>query len=172
MENINWDMVKAMTGILSFAMATIGVLILTAAKSIFITKKDNDSTLALIKRLSDDIDNKLYKDGETLFLLRVEYKRDMVTTREHCAIEHTKLKLEIEKIRADLVPRPEWVYSKEGRERRTSENIKIISGEIQKVYESINNMRKENSMTSKALGNLTGSFKTYLELEKKKLHDI
>lgn len=166
-NSIDWDMIKAITGIMTFVMATIGALILAATKSIFITKKENAETLATIKTLSDNINNKLYKDGETLFLLRAEYERDMVATKEHYAIEHTKLQLEIEKIKAVLVPRPEWVDSKTGRERRTSENIKIISGEIQKVYESINNMRKENLATNKALNNITGSFKIFLELERK-----
>lgn len=161
---INWDMIKAITGIMSFVIATIGALILAATKSIFITKKENIVTLALIEALSDNIDNKLYKNGETLFLLRAEYERDIVATKEYCAIGHTKLQFEIEKIKAVLVPRGEWIDSKTGMERRASENIKIISGEIQKVYESIDSMRKENSTTNKALNKLSGSFEIFLEL--------
>ena len=171
-SQINWDMVKAMTGILSFVMAAIGALILAATKSIFVTKKENAMTLAIIKTLSDNIDAKLYKDGETIFLLRAEYKRDMAATKEYFSIENTKLQLEIERIKSVIVPRPEWIDSKTGRERRTSENIRIISGEIQKVYESINNMRKENSTTNKALNKLTGNFEIYLKLEKKNRNDI
>ncbi|MCK5385942.1 MAG: hypothetical protein KAJ39_02070 [Gammaproteobacteria bacterium] len=149
-SQINWDMIKAITGIMSIAMTVMGAVIVLLTRWIFITKKEFHN-----------------KDGETLFLLRAEYKKDMADRKERCAIEHTKLQIELEKIKGVLVPRPEWIDSKTGRERRTSKNIEIISGEIQKVYEAIDNMRKENSIINKALNNLTGSFKTFLELEKK-----
>lgn len=154
---IDWNMIKAITGIMSLVMVIIGATIVLFTRWIFITKKEFHN-----------------KDGETLFLLRAEYEKDVDERKERCTVEITKLQIELEKIKVEveriktvLVPRPEWVDSKAGRERRTSENIKIISGEIQKVYEAIDNMRKENSIINKALNNLTGSFKTFLELEKK-----
>ena len=173
MVGINWDMIKAITGIMSFVMAIIGAGIVLLTRWIFVTKKEFQ---IISKEIAKEINGKLYdKKGITIFLPRQEYDKDVANRTMRCNIEHTRLQIELEKIKGELekvkavlVTREEWVDSKTGRERRTSENIKIISGEIQKVYESINNMRKENSTTNKALNKLTGSFETYLDLEKKK----
>ena len=174
MENVNWDMIKAITGIMSFVMAIIGAGIVLLTRWIFITKKEFQ---IFSKEIAKEINGKLYdkKNGITIFLPRQEYEKDVANRTMRCNIEHTKLqielekiKVELEKVKAVLVPREEWIYSKTGRERRTGENLKTICGKIQDVSNAINDMRKESSTRNEALNKLTGSFETYLELEKQK----
>ncbi|MCK5014033.1 MAG: hypothetical protein KAS66_09445 [Candidatus Omnitrophica bacterium] len=173
MGGVNWDMIKAITGIMSFVMAIIGAGIVLLTRWIFITKKEFQ---IFCEKNGKEINNKLYdKKGTTIFLPRQEYDKDVANRTMGCNIEHTKLqielekiKVELEKIKAVLVPRPEWVDSKTGRERRTGENLKTICGKIQDVSNAINDMRKESSTRNEALNKLTGSFETYLELEKQK----
>lgn len=176
-HEINWEMVQAIVGFVSLAMAAIATAAVLVTRWIFITKKEFQ---AVNEKTTKEINNKLYdKKGITIFLPRMEHEKDSAKRTMQCNIEHTKLQIElekargeVEKIKAVLVPRPEWIDSKTNRERRASENLKTICGDIQDVSKAINDMRKENSETNEALSALTGSFKTYLEFEKAKRNDI
>ena len=67
MHEVNWNMVTAITGIMSFVMIVIGGLILSATKSIFITKEDHERGI-------ERINSKLYdENGITVFVPRREW---------------------------------------------------------------------------------------------------
>lgn len=146
MEGINWDMVKAMTGVLSLVMTVIGGIIVLATRWIFVTKKEYISGV-------NSIDKKLYKDGTSIFVLRSEYE-----------IEITDIRQEIKDIEVDLIRRPEWKESKTLRERRTDETQRLVCNKIDDVNLSIDKMREEINNTNKTLNNLVGRFETYLEI--------
>lgn len=67
MNEINWNMVIAITGIMSLVMGIFGGLILSATKSIFITKDDHEKDI-------ERINLKLYDgNGITVFVPREEW---------------------------------------------------------------------------------------------------
>lgn len=154
-NDIDWNMVTAITGIMSFVMAIIGALILAATKSIFVTKKDSKEQEIQIGQLEHKFNKKLYDTKNiTIFV-----------PREECE----KCKAEIKVLTSSIVPRAEWEKSKAYRERRIDENQRIVCGKIDKINESIIDMKKEQGNTNELLGALRGSFETYLELTKKEL---
>ena len=173
MNEINWDMVGAMTGIMSFIMAIIGGLILAATKSIFVTKKEFKEHRIQIEQLENQFNKKLYDNkGITNFLPRTEYEKDEVERKDKCLAEHIKIWKELKEITVDLVRRPEWEQSKDDRERRRDASQRSLCGKIDKVTTSIDNMRNEQGKTNESLNTLIGSFKTYTDLAKKKLNDV
>lgn len=148
MENgINWDMVRAITGILSFAMAVIGAVIVLVTRWIFVTKKEFQT---FSKETTKEINSKLYDKGITIFMPREECEKCMI---------------EIKKLTSSIVPREEWEKSKAYRERRIDENQRIVCGKIDKITESVRDMSKAHEKTNKSLNIMIGSFKTYLKLE-------
>lgn len=172
-NGIDWTMVKAMTGIMSFAMLTIGGLILAATKSIFITKKEFKEHECQVERLQNQINKKLYDDKNiTIFMPREEYEKDTSARSRRNGIEYNTFYKEIKEIRAVVVPRTEWEESKAYRERRMDANQRIVCGKIDKVTTSVVDMKKEQGDTNELLSELKGSFETYLKLTKEKHNDI
>ena len=154
-NGINWEMFGVMAGVLSFVMAIIGALILAAAKSIFITKKELKEHGDQIEQLEENFNKKLYDSKNiTIFM-----------PREECE----KCRADIKTSTATIVPREEWEKSKAYRERRMDENQRIVCGKIDKINKSVIDMSKEQSDTNELLSALRGSFETYLELTKKEL---
>lgn len=154
-NNINWDMIRAITGIMSFVMTVIGAAIVLVTRWIFVTKKEFQT---FSKENSKEISSKLYdKKGITIFMPREECEKCMT---------------EVKKLTSSIVPREEWEKSKAYRERRIDENQRVVCGKIDKITESIKDMNKAHEKTNKSLNNMIGSFNTYLELEKNKHNDF
>ena len=152
MGGVNWNMIKAIIGIMSFAMTIIGVGIVLLTRWIFITKKEFQT---FCEKNGKEINNKLYdKKGITIFM-----------PREECE----KGRADVKTLTATIVPREEWEKSKAYRERRMDENQRIVCGKIDKINKSVIDMRKEQGDTNELLSALRGSFETYLELTKKEL---
>ena len=146
-NNINWDMVQAIIGIMSFVMAVIGAAIVLVTRWIFITKKEFQT---FSKENSKEISSKLYDKGITIFMPREECEKCMT---------------EVKKVTSSIVPREEWEKSKAYRERRIDENQRVVCGKIDEITASIKDMNKAHEKTNKSLNNMMGSFKTYLELK-------
>lgn len=149
LQTINWDMIKAMTGIMSLVMAMIGACIVLLTRWIFITKKEFQTFCEINGK---EINNKLYdKKGITIFM-----------PREECE----KCRAEVKTLTAAIVPREEWEKSKAYRERRMDEDQRIVCGKIDKITESVVDMKNEQGDTNELLSALRGSFETYLKLTK------
>lgn len=161
MDNINWDMVKAITGIMSVVMGLIGGAIVLATKWIFITKKDHEDGIRRINaRLYD-------QNNITIFIPRLEYEKDVAEKTQKCRDDLEKIWGELKDIVTNLVRRGEWEQSKEDRERRRDLSQISLCKKIDKLDGSINDMRKEQNATNESLSNLIGRFDTYLNQKEK-----
>ena len=169
-QAINWEMVKAMALIMSSVMSVIGILILTAAKSIFITQKEYKDMSASISKLYDEIDGRLYKDGLSIFMPRREYEKETAEKSQRCTTEFDKCHTGIRRLSNNLVPRDEWVKSKDHREKRQDEVTKEICDKIDKISDAINKMGIEQNKTNIVLGNLMG--KLEIQNENKTLTEV
>jgi hypothetical protein len=150
--DINWDMVTAITGIMSFVMAVIGGLILAATKSIFITKKDLKEHTAHIEQMEHSFNKKLYDSKNiTIFITRVEFE---------------KYRQETQKAISTIVSREEWEKSKAYRERRKDENQRIVCSKIDKVTAALNAMREYQGEITQRLSILVGKFEMFISQDK------
>ena len=136
MEGINWDMLKAIAGVVSFVMCCIGGLILASAKSIFITKKE--------------FEKKLYsEDGLPIF-----------ESCDDCGKKHGDLNNKLEKLidrfSEEVVPRKEFNKTNEFRERRFDTTQREVCDRLNDVTDTMRGLQKTQNETNIIIGKLSG----------------
>lgn len=155
MENINWDMVRAIAFVVGATVSLIGGLILTATKLMFVTKKEFLDTIS-------QGENKLSPKGIPIYVPQRDYNKNADAHNS----EHKRIWAEIKDMVAIIVPRTEWDKSKAYRERRVDENQQKICTIMDKLSESFKDMQKEQNKTNEVLNKLAGSFETYCKKNK------